>query len=106
MNTPAWLERLRQRWKLNTIRQVLVVLLVFACTGFTIYFLKKPLLRFLAGPNGHSVFIDIAYYVLILPVYNLLLLGYGFIFGHFRFFWNFERRFFKRIFSNIKTTKK
>jgi hypothetical protein len=33
---------------------------------------------------------------LILPVYNVFLLFYGFVFGQFRFFWNFEKRFFSR----------
>jgi hypothetical protein len=35
--------------------------------------------------------------VLILPVYNVILLIYGAIFGQLRFFWEFEKRFFMRI---------
>jgi hypothetical protein len=30
-------------------------------------------------------------------VYNLMLLMYGYLFGQFRFFWEFEKRFFQRI---------
>jgi hypothetical protein len=44
--------------------------------------------------------------VLILPVYNVLLLFYGAIFGQFRFFWDFEKRFFNRLFSIVKTKTK
>ena len=98
MATPGWIERLRQRWKLESMWQVVVVLIVFACTGFSVYFLKRPLLTFLAGERGNTILASVLYYILILPIYNILLLMWGFIFGQFAFFWAFEKRFFDRIF--------
>lgn len=47
-----------------------------------------------------------SYYWLILPIYNLVLLGYGFLFGQFAFFWNFEKRFFGRIVGLFKRKRK
>ncbi len=47
-----------------------------------------------------------SYYWLILPIYNLVLLGYGFLFGQFAFFWNFEKRFFGRIVGLFKRKPK
>ena len=91
------LERLKERWKLKSIRQVLIVLLVFALTGTTILLIKKPLLL-LAFPEGnHPLWFSVLYFILILPFYNLVLLIYGGLLGQFRFFWEFEKRFFKRI---------
>jgi len=98
----SWIERLRKRWNLNSIFQVVIVLVVFACTGFTVLFIKRPLLEFLAGDKGDTVIASVLYYILILPLYNLLLLAYGFLFGQFSFFWEFEKRTFKRIFSKFK----
>lgn len=105
MNKPEWISKLMQRWNLKSPWQVIVILLVFTCTGFTVLLIKKPLLSVLAGDNGDTVLASIIYYLLILPVYNVLLLGYGFVFGHFNFFWDFEKRFFKRIFSIFKNNK-
>lgn len=105
MATPSWIEKLRQKWKLDSIRQVVVVLIVFACTGFTVLFIKKPLLYFLAGERGDTVMASVIYYILILPIYNVLLLGYGFIFGQFNFFWGFEKRSFNRIFRRGDKSK-
>lgn len=96
MNKP-WTERLRERWQLNSIWQVVVVLLVFACTGFTVLFIKKPLLNFFVGEAGSTLSASILYYLLILPLYNIILLLYGFVFGQFKFFWAFEKRFLGRI---------
>jgi hypothetical protein len=45
---------------------------------------------------------SITYFILILPVYNVFLLFYGFVFGQFKFFWEFEKKFFKRIFGGRK----
>ncbi|HET6540646.1 MAG TPA: DUF6787 family protein [Chryseolinea sp.] len=101
----AWIERLRQRWNLGSPLQVIIVLIVFACTGFTILFLKKPLVQFLAGKQGDTVMVSILYYILILPLYNVILLGYGFLFGQFSFFWAFEKKIFKRL-SLFRKTKK
>ena len=103
MSSPGWIERLRKRWQLGSAWQVLVVLFVFACTGFTIMFLKKPILKVLGTNDSSSA--SIAYYLLILPLYNLILLAYGFVFGQFRFFWEFEKRFISRLISIFKRTK-
>lgn len=101
-----WTERLRERWNLKNGWQVAIVLIVFACTGFTVLFIKKPILQFLAGDAGNSTQASIIYYILILPLYNLLLLLYGFIFGQFPFFWAFEKRFFSRIGGLFRSKEK
>jgi hypothetical protein len=91
-------ERLKHRWALKHTAQVLMVLLVFALTGTTILVLKQPLLTLIFGDDPQPVWFSVMYYILILPVYNLLLLMYGAILGQFVFFWQFEKRFFNRIF--------
>jgi hypothetical protein len=92
----GWLGRLRNRWGVST-GQVFIILLVFACTGTTVLFLKRPVVAFFAGDGEQPLLFGILYYVLILPVYNAILLVYGFLFGQFRFFWEFEKRFFRRM---------
>jgi hypothetical protein len=94
-----WIEKLKKRWGVKNAWQVLVILLVFACTGFTILFLKKTIYWVLGfdsqTPTWQRV---VAWIVLILPLYNVLLLAYGFVFGQFRFFWLFVNRLFGRLF--------
>lgn len=100
----SWLQKLQSRWKVDSILQVIIILIVFACTGLTVVFLKRPIFKYSFGETIPS-WATISYYILILPVYNLLLLFYGFLFGQFTFFWDFEKRFFKRIMA-IFTSKK
>ncbi|MBN8576763.1 MAG: prolipoprotein diacylglyceryl transferase [Cytophagales bacterium] len=98
----SWITRLQQRWKVKSVAQVFIILLVFACTGFTVLLIKRPLFA-LWFPDGNiPLSASITYWILIFPVYNLFLLFYGFLFGQFRFFWDFEKRFFTRLLSNFK----
>jgi len=99
-----WIEMLETRWNLKSPWQVIIVLIVFACTGTTVLLMKRPLFGILFPDGEKPLWATITYYVLILPIYNILLLAYGFVFGQFRFFWNFEKRFFSRIISKRKDT--
>lgn len=98
------MQRLSARWGVSTGR-VLVILLVFACTGFTVLFLKRPILALFTENEEQPLLFTVLYYVLILPVYNMLLLIYGALFGQFRFFWEFEKRFFRRMFGRKSAGK-
>ncbi len=102
MATPRWIERLRQKWQLRSAWQVIIVLVVFTCTGFTVMFIKEPILRFLSGGQETSTLASVLYYIFILPIYNVFLLAYGFVFGQFRFFWDFEKRSFNHLFRRSK----
>ncbi len=97
----GWMQRLSDRWGVSPGR-VLVILLVFACTGFTVLFLKRPIVAYFSGDGEQPLLFAVLYYILILPVYNVILLIYGALFGQFRFFWEFEKRFFGRIFGRKK----
>jgi hypothetical protein len=73
-----------------------MVLVVFACTGFTILFIKNPILDFFGVEKGGFIN-TLLYLLLVLPLYQIFLLIYGFIFGQFRFFWEKEKQIFRRI---------
>ena len=104
---PGFLQRLQSKWQLKSLTQVLLVLLVFACTGTTILLIKNPLLSFFGIERGGDLGLrnTIAYLLLVLPLYQIMLLVYGFIFGQFRFFWEKEKQLVQRI-GKLFTRKK
>lgn len=93
----GWVGRLADRWQVSPSR-VFIILLVFACTGTTVMLLKRPVVGLFSEGGEQPLLFSVLYYVLILPIYNLILLVYGFLFGQFTFFWAFEKRFFRRLF--------
>ncbi len=93
-----FIKKLQERWQVKSAFQVIVILIVFACTGFSVMFLKEPLYALAGITEATPPWVRILFYSLtILPAYQIILLFYGFIFGQFRFFWEFEKRVFYRI---------
>jgi len=88
-----FVEKLKRRWNLRSTTQVVLVLVVFTLTGFTVLFIKEPLLELLnfGGDNGWEV--SLLYYLFILPLYQIILLVYAFLLGQLKFFWAFEQTF-------------
>jgi hypothetical protein len=96
----SWIENLKRRWNVDSAGKVWIILCVFALTGTTVMLLR----RFLKSEFdwAHEKWFTYSYYWLILPFYNVILLMYGAIFGQFRFFWEFEKRFFRRLVNIFK----
>jgi hypothetical protein len=92
----GWFEALKKRWGVTNNSQIVLISVVFACTGFTVMYTKRYLSAQL-GLNSWQARWSFSFLV-ILPLYQVILLGYGWLFGLFTFFWEFEKRFFKRIF--------
>ncbi len=99
MGRRNWVQGLKSRWKLKSAGQVFLILLVFACTGTTVLLIKKPVTGFFIEEGSDRTIFTIAYWILVFPVYNIILLIYGFIFGQFRFFLSYEKKFFAKIFG-------
>ncbi|RPA69769.1 hypothetical protein EF405_00265 [Cyclobacteriaceae bacterium YHN15] len=93
-----FLEKLKTKWKLESLFQVIIILVVFALTGFTILFIKKPIFDFLGISMERGGFWKtVLYLLLVLPLYQIILLIWGFVFGQFGFFWEKEKQFLRRI---------
>lgn len=103
---PTFLQKLQSKWNLKSLRQVVLVLIVFALTGFTILFIKKPIFDFLGISMERGGFWKtVLYLLLVLPLYQIILLMWGFVFGQFDFFWEKEKQFLRRITGRKKVEK-
>lgn len=96
----SWIDNLKRRWNVESAGKVWIILCVFALTGTTIMFLRRFLKAEFDWAN--EKWFTYSYYWFILPIYNAVLLLYGALFGQFRFFWEFEKRFFGRLVSVFK----
>lgn len=86
------LRKLKKRWGVKHTWQVIVILLVFSLAGTSILFVKEPFFHLIHLPPDTSLWIKIPLTVL---VYQVLLLAWGALLGHFRFFWEKEKRLFR-----------
>ena len=84
----------KERWNIKSNWQLFAVILIFAITGSSAAYLSRPILA-LFGIAKETVspwkYYPL-YIILIFPVYQVLLVSFGFIFGQFAFFWAFEKK--------------
>ncbi len=92
----GWVSRIKEKWNIQSTWQFIIVMIVFACTGTTVLFLKRPIVAYFSEDGEQNMWFSIVYYILILPTYNVILLFYGFIFGQFEFFWSYEKKMINR----------
>ncbi|MCE7068646.1 DUF6787 family protein [Dyadobacter sp. CY326] len=92
------IEKLKERWNVKNGWDVLIILIVFACTGFSVLYAKRGLFALIGinkqSPDWLRWVVNI---LVILPLYQVILLAWGWIWGKFSFFWEFEKRMFSRI---------
>ena len=87
----------KERWNIKSNWQVFVIIVVFALTGSSAAYLSKPFLQLFGivkAEVSNWIYYPL-YIVLIFPIYQVLLVTYGFIFGQFAFFWAFEKKMLK-----------
>lgn len=94
------IEKLKNRWGVNSGWQVLIILIVFAITGSSTA--KLTGLIFDYTGRDISTLQTVGVYFLGFLIYQVLLIAVGAAFGQFTFFWNFEKRMWGRMFKVFK----
>jgi hypothetical protein len=90
------MRELKQRWGLTSNFQLTLIIIVFAITGSASAWLSKPFCLWLGITKE-----DLGFWftpirlILIFPIYQVLLVAIGFLFGQFKFFWAFEKKMLK-----------
>lgn len=98
------MQKIKERWGINSDLQLILIFIVFAITGSSSVYVAKPFLEWIGLERsvfagtwwGAPVYWTLRL-LLIFPFYQVLLVAYGWIFGQFRFFWNFEKKMLGRM---------
>ena len=92
------METFKERWGIKSNIQLTVIFIVFAITGSTSAWLSKPFCMWLGIVKEDLEFwFTPIRLILIFPIYQVLLVLIGFLFGQFKFFWAFEKKMLKRM---------
>jgi len=84
---------LKQRWGITSNLQFTIIFIVFAITGSASAMLSKVVCTWVGiMKEDFGFWYTPVRLLLIFPLYQVLLVSIGFIFGQFKFFWAFEKR--------------
>ena len=92
-------KKLENKWKVTYKWEMIAIFIVFAITGSLSGKLAAPLVHWLGfdSENVPGAVYWILRILLIFPIYQVLLVAIGWMFGQYRFFWNFEKKMLKRM---------
>ena len=98
------LKKLKEKWKIVSNFQLIVIFIVFGITGSLSVKLGEPLLHILKNEKKTFSSLSMGYGIywflrllIIFPLYQLLLVLIGALFFQFRFFWEFEKKILCRM---------
>ena len=92
------IQKILKIFKVDSINRLIIIFVVFAITGSLSVILGEYVLLFFFSDN---VVKDIFYWIIriliIFPLYQILLIIVGSIFGEFDYFWSIEKKILKRL---------
>ena len=93
------LRKLVKRFKADSIKHLILIFTIFALSGSGSLLISDPILVVLDLKNFVTfyplyIFIRI---LIIIPIYQLMLIIIATIFGEFKYFWQFEKKFLQRL---------
>ncbi|MEJ6686399.1 MAG: diacylglyceryl transferase [Crocinitomicaceae bacterium] len=93
------MKKLKKRWGIESNIQIILIFIVFSINGSFASWAAKPITAFIGLEYGSiSPWLYWPFRILLIfPVYQLTLPIVGFLFGQFKFFWEFEKKFLSRI---------
>jgi hypothetical protein len=90
------MKKLKKRWGIESNLQLAVIFIVFAITGSTSAWVSKPVCLWLGiVEEDFGNWFVLIRLLIIFPLYQVLLVLIGTLFGQFNFFWNFEKKMLK-----------
>ncbi len=93
------MKRLKEKWGITSNFQFIIILIVFSVTGSIAVWVAKPILE-LVGLDKSAVTAWIFWPIriaIIFPVYQVMIVVIGALFGQFKFFWAFEKKMLVRL---------
>jgi len=90
--------KLEYKWNINQRWELIAIFLVFSVTGSLATRISGPTIELFGLHQLDSKLWFWVFRILIIyPIYQVLLVGVGWLFGQFTFFWAFEKKMLKRM---------
>lgn len=97
--TLFFFKKLERKWILEYRWEMIRVFIVFSITGSSSVFIGKPIMAFIGitKDNLNTAVYWFLYIIVGLIFYQFMLIFFGWLFGQFKFFWEFEKKILNRI---------
>ena len=93
------IQNLIKKFKAKSKVHLLVIFIIFGLSGSFSLWISSPIMSALDLKNmlnNYPLYIFLRF-LIIIPIYQLILIVIATIFGEFNYFWRFEKQFLKRM---------
>jgi hypothetical protein len=93
------LQKIIDKFHAKSFKHLIIIFLVFALSGSASLLMSSSILTAINLKeliNFYPLYLLVRI-ILLIPIYQLVLIIIATLFGEFRYFWNFEKKFFKRL---------
>ena len=93
------LQKIIDKFHAKSFKHLIIIFLVFALSGSASLLMSSSILNAINLKeliNFYPLYLLVRI-ILLIPIYQLVLIIIATLFGEFRYFWNFEKKFFKRL---------
>ena len=93
------LKKIIDKFHARSLKHLIIIFLVFALSGSASLLMSSSILNAINIKeliNFYPLYLLVRI-IFLIPIYQLVLIIIATIFGEFRYFWNFEKKFFKRL---------
>ena len=92
------IQKVLKIFKVNSISRLIIIFIVFAITGsLSVILGEYVLLLFFSDDVVKGFFYWVIRILIIFPLYQILLIIIGSVFGEFKYFWSIEKKILKRL---------
>jgi len=91
-------KKLENKWVVAHRWEMIRIFIVFAVTGSSSMLIGRPIIKLLGitKENLNPILYWVLFLIIGLIFYQILLVTFGWLFGQFKFFWEFEKKMLKR----------
>nr|WP_321247040.1 DUF6787 family protein [uncultured Psychroserpens sp.] len=91
-------KKLENKWIVTHRWEIIRIFIVFAVTGSSSMFVGRPIIKAIGitKENLNPVLYWVLFIIIGLIFYQILLVTFGWLFGQFKFFWEFEKKMLRR----------
>ena len=93
------LQKIIDKFHAKSFKHLIIIFLVFALSGSASLLMSSSILTAINLKeliNFYPLYLLVRI-ILLIPIYQLVLIIIATLFGEFHYFWNFEKKFFKRL---------
>ena len=93
------LQKIINKFHAKSFKHLIIIFLVFALSGSASLLMSSSILTAINLKeliNFYPLYLLVRI-IFLIPIYQLVLIIIATLFGEFRYFWNFEKKFFKRL---------